>query len=537
MAEARDAGGKGAAHVGVDEGHLGGLIVVLVVHILDEVQDVDVEAGQPVHHHIVLFHDLVVVQVLAGDGSVGRAHLFAQLFVHTAVDGVEQALGQVGAGAEELHLLAAADGIVVAPDRLHHVVVLILDRGGLDRDARGVVLEGLGQGRGVQHRHVGFRRGTHVLQRVQEAEVGPGDHGAAVHTDARHFQRGPHGVAAEQLVVAGDAGELDHAELHDQMVDQFLGLALCEDAAVQVALDVDIQEGGDAAHAHGGAVLSLNGGQIAEVQPLDGLLRVGGRLGDVVAVGGGHLLHALERVDLQGQFLPLADHIVQHGAVAAVQQVVLLFADQEVDAVQRHAAVVAHDAAAAVGVGQAGDDVAVAGLAHLRRVGVEHRLVVGAGVFGKDLMQLGAGGIPVGGAGLFRHLDAAVGHEGALEGLVGLQADDLLQILEFRVDIAGAVGRQAGNDLRLHIQHAALGALLFLQALQRAPQFIRRFSGPCKETFVPRIGRIVFLDEVAGVDFFLPDAAFKAFPLFEVCHSNTPSDRSDRLYLVLQQIL
>ena len=42
VGEACNAGGKGAAHIGVDECHLGFLVVVLVVHILDEVQHVDV---------------------------------------------------------------------------------------------------------------------------------------------------------------------------------------------------------------------------------------------------------------------------------------------------------------------------------------------------------------------------------------------------------------------------------------------------------------------------------------------------------------
>ena len=44
--------------------------------------------------------------------------------------------------------------------------------------------------------------------------------------------------------------------------------------ALEVALEIDIQEGGGAAQAHGGAVLLLDGGKIAEVQPLNGLLRV-----------------------------------------------------------------------------------------------------------------------------------------------------------------------------------------------------------------------------------------------------------------------
>ena len=541
MAEPGDAGGEGAAHIGVDEGHLGGFIVVFVVHVLDQVEHVDIQPGQPVHHHIVLFHHLVVVEILAGDGGVGRAHLLVELFVHTAVDGVEQALGQVRPGAEELHLLAglggrdaAADGVVVPPDRLHHVVVFILDRAGLDGDGGGVFLEGLGQGAGVQHGQVGFRRGAHVFQRVEEAEIVLGDHRTAVHADAGHLQRGPDRVAGEQLVVAGDAGKLDHAEFHDQMVDELLGFGLGEGAAVQVPLDVDVQEGGDPPDAHGGAVLGLDGGQVAEVEPLDGFPGVFGRGGDVEAVGSGHLLHALEGADLQGDLLPLADHVVGHGAVAAVVEVLLLPGDEGVDAVQRHAAVVAHDAAAAVGVGQAGDDVAVAGALHLGGVGIKHRGVVGAGVAGEDLVQFFAGLVAVGGACLFGHLDAAVGHEGPLEGLVGLQADDLFLVLEGLVDVAGAVGGQVADHLGLHIQHAALGALGLLQFLQSAPELVGGFGGAGQEGFVPFIGAVVFLDKVADVDFLFPDAAFKPFPLGIIQHRCTSlrcCKRSGLLYV------
>ena len=331
MGEACNAGGKGAADIGVDEGHLGFLIVVFVVHILDEVQHVDVQAGQPVQHLHILGQHLVVVQVLAGDGGIVGAALLVALLVHAAVDGVQQALGEVGAGTEELHLLAglggrhaAADGVIIAPHGLHHVVVLVLDAAGVDGDLGGVLLEVLRQGGGVQHGQVGLRGGAHVLQRVQEAVAVLGDHAAAVHADAAHLQRSPDGVAGEQLVVAGDAGELDHAELHDHVVDELLRLALGQDALVQIALDVDIQEGGDAAHAHGGAVLGLDGGQIAEVQPLAGFLGVLGGLGDVAAVGLGHLLHALQGADLAGDLLPQTDDVIGHGAVAAVGQILLL---------------------------------------------------------------------------------------------------------------------------------------------------------------------------------------------------------------------
>ncbi len=355
---------------------------------------------------------------------------------------------------------------------------------------------------------------------MQEAVAVLGDHAAAIHADAAHFQGRPHGVAGEQLVVAGDAGKLDHAELHDHVVDQLLSLALGQGAVVQIALDVDVQEGGNAAHAHGSAVLGLDGGQVAEVQPLAGFLGVLGGLGNVVAVGLGHLLHALQGVDLAGDLLPQADHVIGHGAVTAVGKVLLLELDQGINAVQGHAAVVAHDAAAAIGVRQTGDDVGVAGCFHLRGVGIEHSLIVGAGVVGKDLVQLRRGLVAVGGAGLLCHLDAAIGHKGALEGLVGLQADDLLQILQTFVNVTGAVSGQAADHIGLHVQHAALGALGLLQLLQGTPQLVGRFGGAGQERLVAVVRGVILLDKVTHVDFFFPDTAFKAFPLFKIDHWN-----------------
>ena len=145
---------------------------------------------------------------------------------------------------------------------------------------------------------------------------------------------------------------------------------------------------------------------------------------------------------------------------------------------------------------------------------------MGAGVLGENLVQLLAGLEAVGGAGLLCHLDAAVGHEGALEGLVGLQTHDLLQILQAFVDIAGAVSGQAADHFGLHIQHAALGALGLLQLLQGTPQLVGCLGGAGQKAFVAVIRGVVLLDEVAHIDFFFPDAALKAFPLFKIDHWN-----------------
>ena len=526
VGEAGDARGERAAHVGVDEGHLGGLVVVLVVHVLDEVEDVDVEVGQPVHHEVELVHDLVIVEVLARDGRVLGAHLHVvallveELLVLAAVDGVVERLGEVGAGTKELHLLArlggrhaAADAVVVAPDRTHDVVVLVLDRGRVDRDLGRVLAEVVGQALAVEHREVGLGGGAHVLEGVQEAVVVLGDHVAAVLAKAGDLERGPDRVAREERLVGRDAGELDDAELQHEVVDELLGLLLSNLAGGEVALDVDVEERGDAAHRHCGAVLRLDGGKVAKVEPLHRLVGVAGGLRDVVAVGGGHLPHALEGADLFGDLLALAHDVVGHGAAAAVGKVVLLAGDQAVDAVEGNAAVVADDAAAAVGVGQAGDDVGVAGGAHLGGVRVEDALVVRLAVLVEDLVVLVVDVEAVVLGGLLGHLDATVGHEGALERLVGLKAHDLLEILEVVVDVAGAVGGKARDDLGLALEDAVVGALGGLELLDLAPELVGSLGGAGEERLVAVVGGVVALDEVADVDVVHPVAALKAAPL------------------------
>ena len=60
---------------------------------------------------------------------------------------------------------------------------------------------------------------------------------------------------------------------------------------------------------------------------------------------------------------------------------------QPIDAVKRDAPIVADDAAAAVGVGQTGDDAGSAALHDLRRVGVEHAVIVRFAIFGECLVD------------------------------------------------------------------------------------------------------------------------------------------------------
>ena len=62
-----DAAGEGALRVVVVQRHLQALVGVLVVHVVDDVQRVDVDVGQPGHGVVEALPDVVEVQRVAGD--------------------------------------------------------------------------------------------------------------------------------------------------------------------------------------------------------------------------------------------------------------------------------------------------------------------------------------------------------------------------------------------------------------------------------------------------------------------------------------
>lgn len=115
----------------------------------------------------------------------------------------------------------------------------------------------------------------------------------------------------------------------------------------------------------------------------------------------------------------------------------LTLAHQIADAVERHAAVIADDAPAPVAVRQTGQHAGFAAAHHLRRIDVKHALVVGFAQVGKQVFKLRIHLPAIGFERAADHVDPAVRMQGALERLVGLQADDRLQIL---VDVGPARG-------------------------------------------------------------------------------------------------
>ena len=129
--------------------------------------------------------------------------------------------------------------------------------------------------------------------------------------------------------------------------------------------------------------------------------------------------------------------------------------DQPRDAVERDPAVVADDPAAAVGVGQSGQDVRAAAAPDVGGVGVEDAVVVRLAVLGERLDDVRIGLVAVGLQRGRDHAEAAVRHDGALERRVGLEADDDLVVA---VDVARRVGGDRTRNLR-DVEHALLALL------------------------------------------------------------------------------
>ena len=332
---------------------------------------------------------------------------------------------------------------------------------------------------------------------------------AAVGRKARVGPGGPVGVAGEDLVVVLSAEEAHDAQLDHQRIDDLLGFNLGERAVVQIALKVHVQERGEASDRHCGTVLALDGREVAEVGPLHRFFRVRRRPRNVEAVVGGHLLQLLQRLDLLGVLFAVAGPVLREPLLQRRVLGMLLFLDEEVHTVQGDPAVVADDAAAAIGVWQTRHDVRRAGSTDARGVDVKDGVVVRLPVFGENLLHLRvhlfAGFLD----GLLNHAPAAVRHHGAFGRGVRLQTHDDVVVLGDvprleRVDVGGGFGVDV-----VDATVALDGEVVLIQVVPEAKRFV---GCALEERCIPVVRGVVALDEIADVDAFHPRSRREAVP-------------------------
>ena len=362
----RKAGDTGCAdtfHIPVMESHFECFIRIFVVHVVDDLQCIDIDFSQPAHHLLVFLHHFIVIQVFAGDRFETGSHLHARFLVTSAIDRIQQALGQVGTGSEILHLLAdlhrrhtAGDTVVVAIVRTHQVVVLVLDGGGIDRYFRTELFPVVRCIVEPKHRQVRFGSRAEVIQGMQIAVRCLCHQRAAVNTlSAQRFSH-PNRVAGEQIVVFRRTQETDNTQFDDKLVDQLLCLLFRQLAFADILFDIDIEESRSTSERHGRSILVLYGSQVSQIQELYGFAGILCRTCHVETITGTHFLKCFQRFDLFRYLLTALDDFFRQFLDVETFLETFLFFNQDPGSVQRHTAVVTDDTSAPVSIRQSRDD-------------------------------------------------------------------------------------------------------------------------------------------------------------------------------------
>ena len=135
------------------------------------------------------------------------------------------------------------------------------------------------------------------------------------------------------------------------MVDIFLRFLFGNHAVFQISFDINIEERAVSADRHRRAVLVFHRREISEIQRLHGFFRRFCGLRNIAAVNIRHFFQLFQRFDLFGNLFAVAHEFRRHLARHRLF-IRFFFRDKKIYAVQRHAAVIAHDSASAVGIGK-----------------------------------------------------------------------------------------------------------------------------------------------------------------------------------------
>ena len=114
--------------------HLQSFVAVFIVHIMDDIQSVDIQVCQPIAHTVKFAHDFFVIQIFGCDRRQFRTNLIALALIFAAIDGIEESLGQICTGTKELHLFpdahsgnTAGYSIIIAEFFHHQIIIFILN--------------------------------------------------------------------------------------------------------------------------------------------------------------------------------------------------------------------------------------------------------------------------------------------------------------------------------------------------------------------------------------------------------------------------
>ena len=130
-------------------------------------------------------------------------------------------------------------------------------------------------------------------------------------------------------------------------------------------------------------------------------------------------------------------------------------------------------------------------------------------VFSEDFLQHRVQFAIVRFAGTFYHFDAAERDNRAFQRSFSLQTNDFLETF---LDVASVMRSDGGCKGSIKINRRVSAVFLFNAFHYGVPQLGGRVSCASQEGLVTFVRGIVFLDEVADVDFVLPVTFRKTFP-------------------------
>ena len=204
----------------------------------------------------------------------------------------------------------------------------------------------------------------------------------------------------------------------------------------------------------------------------------------------------MQRAHLLSEFLARADDFVGRPHVVDLRALGALGLKQAIYSVERNATIIADNAAAAVGVGKAGNDGRLAALHDLGRISVENAVVVGLAILREGFVdlriRLETSRLQSG----LDHAQAAEWKDRPLERLIGLQPDDHFVVA---IDIARFMRKDRRRRFRVDGKHA-LFPLRFEIRLQFRPNCFCAIWCSDEESLVSGVGRDVANDKVAHVD-------------------------------------
>ena len=242
------------------------------MHVVDDIDGVHIQFRHIGQNLLVISQHLGIVQHLILVRLNPRNHLDPLLLIYPAVNGIEQAFGQIGPGAKELHLLAhchsrhtAGNAVIIAIHGPHQLIALVLDGIGLYAHLCTVPFKALRQTVAPQHRQVGLRSGTQVGKGMEVAEGVLSDQRAAVHPHTANGLGHPGGVPTKQFIILRGTQMAHQTQLNHKLVNQLLCPRLVQHPPVQIPLDINVQEGGGTAQRGGCSVVLLNACQVGQV--------------------------------------------------------------------------------------------------------------------------------------------------------------------------------------------------------------------------------------------------------------------------------